>query len=67
MDMAPPTQMGQMFLSKRATEFMEPPRTAGIPPPGWTDAPTLHSHGRLGEEYAGRWKGPPCHSFLVAP
>ena len=35
-------------------EIMAPLSTAGTPPPGCTDAPTRHSHGRPRSEYGGR-------------
>ncbi len=34
-------------LSILPVEIIAPPRTAGMPPPGCTDAPTRHNHGRL--------------------
>ena len=39
-------------------EISAPPSTAGIPPPGCTDAPTRYSQGLLRSEYWGWWKGP---------
>ena len=46
---------------------MAPPRTAGIPPPGWTEAPTRHSQGLLRSEYRGRCGGPVIQKGLTAP
>jgi hypothetical protein len=42
-----PGQTGVDF-SSRVTAIIAPPTTAGIPPPGCTDAPTRHSQGRQG-------------------
>src|SRR5215218_8517306 len=48
-------------------EIMAPPRTAGMPPPGCTDAPTRHSHGRRRSLYAGRCNGPLLQNGRTAP
>lgn len=56
-----------MNRSSLPIELIAPPRTAGIPPPGCTDAPTLHSQGRLRSEYGGRWNGPLRHTGRTAP
>src|SRR5215212_5949297 len=48
-------------------EILAPPRTAGMPPPGCTDAPTRHSHGRRRSLYAGRCNGPLLQNGRTAP
>src|SRR5215204_1794927 len=48
-------------------EIMAPPRTAGMPPPGCTDAPTRHSHGRLRSLYAGLCNGPLLQKGRTTP
>src|SRR5918993_2592685 len=39
-------------------EIIAPPRTAGMPPPGCTEAPTRQTHGCLRLLYGGRCNGP---------
>src|SRR5215207_10247188 len=48
-------------------EIIAPPRTAGIPPPGGTDAPTRHNHGRLRSLYGGLCNGPLLQKGRTAP
>src|SRR5215203_5863309 len=48
-------------------EITAPPRTAGMPPPGCTEAPTRHSHGRLRSLYRGRCNGPLLQNGGTAP
>src|SRR5215211_9274819 len=48
-------------------EITAPPRTAGMPPPGCTEAPTRHSHGRLRSLYRGRCNGPLLQNGRTAP
>src|SRR5918995_3624018 len=48
-------------------EIIAPPRTAGMPPPGCTEAPTRHSHGRLRSLYGGLCNGPLLQNGRTAP
>src|SRR5215216_8179721 len=48
-------------------EIIAPPRTAGMPPPGCTEAPTRHSHGRLRSLYGGLCNGPLLQKGRRAP
>src|SRR5215204_3185025 len=48
-------------------EIMAPPRTAGMPPPGCTEPPTRHSHGRLRSLYRGLCNGPLLQKGRTAP
>ena len=61
-----PRQAGFDF-SSRVIAIIAPPTTAGMPPPGCTDAPTRQSQGRQGSLYEGWWNGPLCHGGRAAP
>src|SRR5215218_11298678 len=50
-----------------SVEIIAPPSTAGMPPPGCTEAPTRHSQGRLRSLYAGRCNGPLLQKGREAP
>src|SRR5215211_3363081 len=50
-----------------SVEIIAPPSTAGMPPPGCTEAPTRHSQGRLRSLYAGRCNGPLLQKGRTAP
>jgi hypothetical protein len=62
-----PAQLAGEDRSSRVTAIIAPPTTAGMPPPGCTDAPTRHSQGRQGSLYEGRWNGPLSHGGRAAP
>jgi hypothetical protein len=59
------------YLLRRLNSFLVamrlPPKTAGIPPPGWVDAPTIQSQGRKNDECFGVCSGPDCQIFLASP